>query len=141
MNPKVIQEPGESISTTPKVLSLGVDDFEEYYFQDYFFGMPDNSVYLLQTKPYKTDKQKTYLEIIVYLIPSYIYDYEKELKYDLLSEEGSKLPMSGGMLSIREKKLVKSFKGYKRIPSRLTYMSIAKKCYSPRVDKKNKKSD
>jgi hypothetical protein len=142
MKAKLLCKQVKAKSSKVDILTLGYPSNDEPIFGNYYFGMPDNKVYLLEINPYKTPKRRRgYLEVVVYDLRALRYDYNKGILYNLSYKEGADIPQPLGALEnpTLEKILLKRYKGFNIPPSDFGYTSIAENCYKKLQARKGRK--
>ena len=69
-------------STPPKLIYKSLERHKPTSFPAFFYGMPDNHVYVVYSKPYKTPSGRGKNEFIVGLLKEFSYDYKEELLFE-----------------------------------------------------------
>jgi hypothetical protein len=108
----------------------------------YYFGMPDNKVYVAWVKPSVKPTLRGSLDVEVSVLINWKYDYEKESLYDLISEYNKNVPT---VMNSRVDKhnqpmtVIKVFKNAVGLPpSESGYKSIVEKCFNELLKKQQK---
>ena len=98
----------------------------------YYYGMPNDTVYVIWVRPYTKPSGKTNLEVVVEQLENWEFNYEEVKLYDL-SLMNKKDIATIGMEGIDRynQKMVRrrAFKGFNMPPTKHLYEGLARFCY------------
>jgi hypothetical protein len=101
---------------------------DEHYFPTpypaYYFGMPDNNVYVIYSSHYKNPIGKCGFEFVIALLEEFSYNYEKETLHAYKDNDIWSLTMKEAVCGWTQK--MKILKTYKMAETRLTPVITAK---------------
>lgn len=118
------------MQNSPKLIYKSLKTNHPTEFPAFFYGMPDNHVYVIYSRPYNTPKGRLHHEYIIALLEDFSYDYDEEILIQIVKGEKKPLFLESFVDKYNQKmKVIKTFRKAEDIFSSVLLTEfLLKKC-------------